>query len=88
MKSQTKPLPSLKMPVFVLRHLESGEYICLQHTQNNYLAAFTDGDSATTFRSDLGQIEHAEIISLRLEDVPTDYFWLDGEMLNRQTFIA
>jgi hypothetical protein len=86
MKAQTKPFLSLTTPVFVLRHLDSGEYICLQHEGDCYLAAFTDGDSATTFRADLGQIEHAEIISARLGDLPTEHFWLDGEMLHRQIF--
>jgi hypothetical protein len=86
MKSQTKPLPLLKTPVFVLKHLESGEYVSLKHGEQYYLAAFTDGDSATTFRADLGQVEHATVVSLRLADIPADYFWLDGEMLHRMTF--
>ena len=88
MKLPTKPLPSLDTAVFALRHLESSEYICLQHERNNYIALFTDPDAALSFRTDLGQIEHADIISVCLEEIPTDYFWLDGEMLHRSTFVS
>jgi hypothetical protein len=67
--------------IFALRHLESGEFICLRHEGHEFLASFTDGDSAHQFRDELGLLEHCEIASMPLGEAPFDHFWLDGEMV-------
>jgi hypothetical protein len=67
-------------PIFALRHLETGEFICLRHDMREFLAAFSDGDTAIQFREELGLLEHVDIVNLRLGDAPFDQFWLDGEM--------
>ncbi len=68
--------------VFALRHLETREFICLRHDKREYLAAFSDGDTAFQFREELGLLEHVNIVTMRLGDAPFDQFWLDGEMMD------
>ena len=70
--------------VYALRHLETKEYICLRHDKREYLAAFSDGDTAFQFRQELGLLEHVDIVTMRLGDAPFDQFWLDGEMMDAQ----
>ena len=69
--------------VHTLQHIETGEYICLRHGGREYLACFTDGDTASEFRDELGLTEHVDIAGLRIGDAPFDFFWLDGEMISR-----
>ena len=69
--------------LYALQHLETGEYICLRHEGNEYLACFTDGDTAIQFREELGLLEHVDITTLRAGTAPFDHFWLDGEMIAR-----
>jgi hypothetical protein len=85
MKASFKPLDRASTMVFVLQHLESGEYVCLHHNGIDYLVAFTKPDDATLFRRDAGLIEHAQIVSVRLDGTSFEHFWLDGEMVNRAT---
>lgn len=68
--------------VFALRHIESGEYICLLQEGTDYLACFSDGDSALEFRSLLGLQEHVDLCSTTLGHSPFSHFWLDGESVN------
>jgi hypothetical protein len=68
--------------VYALRHLETREYICLRHDKREYLAAFSDGDTAFQFREELGMVEHVDIITMRLSEAPFDQFWLDGKMMD------
>ncbi len=65
--------------VFALQHIESGEYICLLQEGTDYLACFSDGDSALEFRSLLGLQEHVDLCSTTLGRSPFSHFWLDGE---------
>jgi len=67
--------------IHALRHIETGEYICLRHDGREHLASFTDGDSAFQFRGELGLLEHVDIVRMRLGEAPFDQFWLDGEMV-------
>ncbi len=67
--------------IFALRHIETGEFICLRHDLREFLASFSDGDTAFQFREELGLLEHVDIVNLRLGDAPFDQFWLDGEMV-------
>ena len=69
--------------IFALRHLETGEYICLRHEMREYLACFSDGDTAFQFREELGLLEHVDIVTRRLGEAPFDNFWLDGEMIEQ-----
>lgn len=64
--------------IFALRHLDSGEFICLLQDGTDYLAAFSDGDSALEFRSALGLHEHVDMVCTTLEQSPFRHFWLDG----------
>jgi len=69
--------------VYALQHIETGEYICLRQNDKEYLACFTDGDSAYQFRDELGLLEYVDIACMRLGDAPFDNFWMDGEMISR-----
>ena len=68
--------------VFALQHIDSGEYICLLQEGTDYLACFSDGDSALEFRSLLGLQEHVDLCSTTLDRSPFCHFWLDGESIN------
>ena len=65
--------------IYALRHLESGEFICLLQEGTDYLACFTDGDSALEFRAALGLQEHVDMIATTMRRSPFEHFWLDGE---------
>lgn len=69
--------------VYTLRHLETSEYVCLRQNGDEYLAAFSDGDSAMRFRAELHLIEFVDIIPVRLGSMPFDHYYLDGELTNR-----
>ncbi len=73
----------LNQRVFTLRHIETGEYICLRQNGAEHLACFSDGDSALQFRLDLGLLEHVDISTARLCDTPFDKFWLNGKTTGR-----
>jgi hypothetical protein len=81
MKPNSEPRADASLNIFALRHIETGEYICLRHEGAEFLASFTDGDTALQFREELGLLEHVDIASMRLGDAPFDHFWLDGEMV-------
>ncbi len=72
---------NVSQSIFALCHIETSEYICLRHEGSEYLACFTDGDTAFQFREELGLLEHVNITSMRLGEAPFDHFWLDGEMI-------
>jgi hypothetical protein len=65
--------------VYALQHIDSGEFICLLQEGTDYLACFSDGDSALEFRSLLGLQEHVDLQTTTLEHSPFSHFWLDGE---------
>ena len=65
--------------VFALQHLDSGEFICLLQEGIDYLACFSDGDSALEFRALLGLQEHVDLAATPLDRSPFSHFWLDGE---------
>ena len=73
---------SVDQTIHALRHIETEEYICLRHESLEYLACFSDGDTAFQFREELGLLEHVDIVQMRLGDAPFDQFWLDGDMIN------
>jgi hypothetical protein len=83
MKHKLKPLVDLSQRVFTLQHIETGEYICIRQQTTEYLACFSDGDTAGQFREDVGLIEHVDIVPMHLNDAPFDHYWLDGEMLGK-----
>lgn len=74
---------ALNQRVYTLRHIETGEFICLRQDGKEHLACFSDGDSALQFRAELGLLEHVDISSERLGDTPFDRFWLNGQMTGR-----
>ncbi|WP_309714690.1 hypothetical protein [Armatimonas sp.] len=69
--------------VFTLRHIETGEFVCLRQSGDEYLAAFSDGDSAMRFRAELHLIEFVDVSPMRLGSVPFDHYYLDGELTTR-----
>lgn len=69
--------------IYALRHIETGEFICLRHEAKEFLASFTDGDTAFQFREELGLLEHVDVTNMRLGDAPFENFWLDGEMVEQ-----
>jgi L-ascorbate metabolism protein UlaG (beta-lactamase superfamily) len=80
-----RPKVDMSRSIFALRHIETGEYICLRHEGNEYLACFTDADTAFQFREELGLLEHVDIASMPLGEAPFDHFWLDGDMIAQPT---
>jgi hypothetical protein len=67
--------------VFVLRHMETNEYVCLRQEGVEYMAAFTDERRALDFRQQLRLLEFVDVLSIRLSHAPFDHVYLDGEML-------
>ncbi len=76
-------MASAMQVVHALKHIETGEFICLRHEEREFMACFSDGDSAMQFREELGLIEHVDIKTMRLGDAPFDHFWLNNEMIGR-----
>lgn len=74
----TPPMEDLRQRVYALQHLESGEFICLLQDGVDYMACFSDGDTALEFRAALGLQEHVQIFTSRLDQCPFTHFWLDG----------
>ncbi len=74
--------------IFALQHLETGEYICLMQEGTDYLACFSDGDSALEFRGLLGLQEHVDLCATTLDHSPFEHFWLDGENVNLRQEVA
>ncbi|MDR3711155.1 MAG: hypothetical protein P4L33_22860 [Capsulimonadaceae bacterium] len=64
--------------IYALQHLETGEFICLFQDGVDFLACFSDGDTALEFRSALGLQEHVQIYTSLVEKCPFTHFWLDG----------
>ncbi len=58
--------------IYALRHIESGEFICLLQDGTDYLASFSDGAA-------LGLQEHVNMVSTTIEQSPFRHFWLDGD---------
>ncbi len=72
----------LTQRVYALQHIDSGEFICLLQEGTDYLACFSDGDSALEFRALLGLQEHVDLCATTLDRSPFLHFWLDGESVN------
>jgi len=83
MRHELRPLVDLSQRIYTLRHIETGEYICLRQDKTEYVACFTDGDTAGQFQEELGLIEYVDITPMRLGETPFDHYWLDGEMIGR-----
>jgi len=86
MKNKGTAMASATQVVHALKHIETGEYICLRHDGREFMACFSDGDTAMQFRAELGLIEHVDIAAMRLGDAPFDNFWLNSEMIGRSVF--
>lgn len=65
--------------IYALQHLETHEFICLLQDGVDYLACFSDGDTALEFRASLGLQEHVDLFSTTMEKSPFQHFWLNGE---------
>jgi len=70
-----------KQRIYALQHIESGEFICLLQEGVDYLACFTDGDTALELRTALGLQEHVVLFTSTLDNSPFSHFWLDGESI-------
>ena len=77
MKSATEI--DIKQHIYALQHIDSGEFICLLQDGTDYLACFSDGDTALEFRGELGLQEHVDLFATTLGQSPFHHFWLDGE---------
>lgn len=71
--------------IYALQHIETGEMICLLQDGIDYLACFTDGDTALEFRAALGLQEHVDLYTSTLDTAPFTHFWLDGENVEVKT---
>lgn len=76
---KSAPVINRTQTIYALRHINSGEFICLLQDGTDYLASFSDGDSALEFRAALGLQEHVDMVSSTLEESPFRHFWLDGD---------
>ncbi len=76
---KSAPVINKTQTIFALRHIDSGEFICLLQDGTDYLASFSDGDSALEFRSALGLHEHVDMVSTTIDQSPFRHFWLDGD---------
>lgn len=65
--------------IYALRHLDTNEFICLLQEGTDYLACFSDGDTALEFRTSLGLQEHVDLHCTAIDRSPFKHFWLDGE---------
>jgi len=65
--------------IYALQHLETGEYICLMQEGVDYLACFSDGDTALEFRTALGLQEHVDLCTTTMGRSPFAHFWLNGD---------
>ena len=83
MKNKIHEMVNATRKVYILRHLETNEFICLRQDTKEYVACFTDGDSAQQFREELGLVEYVDVAAMRIGDTPFDNFWLDGDMIGR-----
>ena len=70
------------MRVYALQHLETKKYICLLQNGKDYLACFSNGDSAIDFRESLNMREHVDLSVITIEKAPFNYFYLDGENIH------
>lgn len=73
------PKIDVNQKIYALQHLETQEFICLLQEGTDYLACFSDGDTALEFRTALGLQEHVDISSTCIEKSPFTHFWLDGK---------
>lgn len=73
--------------VYTLRHMETGEYVCLRQDGAEYLAAFSESEAALEFRSELRLVEFVDVVSVRLAHVPFDHYYLDGELTTRAALV-
>ena len=87
MKNKITEMVETSQRVYTLKHIETGEYICLRQDGKEYMACFTDGDTAHQFRDELGLLEHVDITALTIGEAPFDQFWLDGEMIGRNVLV-
>jgi hypothetical protein len=62
-----------------LKHIESGEYVCLLDDGIDYLCCFSDGDTALEFRASLKLQEHVDLHTTSMQKSPFTHFWFDGE---------
>ena len=83
MKESFDGVADIAEGVHALRHIETGEYVCLRQSGRDYLACFRAGDNAMEFRDRLKLVEHVDIVGFRLGEAPFDYFYLDGVMVSR-----
>jgi hypothetical protein len=70
---------SITQRIYALQHIETAEFICLLQDGTDFLACFSDGDTAIEFRTALGLQEHVDIVSTTVESSPFTHFWLDGK---------
>jgi len=65
-------------PVFALRHLENGSFICVLKESVDYLICYSQVDAAVELRAELCQEEFCEVCSVHLGDAGIRHIWLDG----------
>ena len=80
-QTKTGAAIDVEQRVFSLQHLETGEFICLLQEGVDYLACFSDGDTALQFREELGLQEHVDLHASPISECPFRHFWLDGSDL-------
>lgn len=78
---KTAVVVDTKQRIYALEHIETGEFICLLQDGVDYLACFSDGDTALEFRKALKLEEHLDLFTSTLENSPFSHFWLNGESI-------
>jgi len=68
----------LEKPVFALRHLDNGSFICALKDGVDYLICYSELGSAFELRAGLAQEEFCEVCSVDLRRAGMKHLWLDG----------
>lgn len=69
----------VKQRIYALQHIDVGDYICLVQDGIDYLACFTDPDTALEFRAVLNLQEYVDLYVTSISESSFSHYWLDGE---------
>jgi len=85
MYGESHPADRFDRVVFMLRHIDTGEYVCLRREGREHLASFSEPRAAQRFQEEMRLVEFVDIVAMPLGDAPFDWFWLDGVAFGRST---
>jgi hypothetical protein len=69
-------------PVYALRHLDNGRFICVLKDGVDYLMSYSALEDALELRAELSQEEFCEVCSLDVRESGVRHLWLDGQYVD------